>query len=250
MAGNPAFNDKTFDKFQNVGAQSDTDRMTMEGTVTKGLILLGLAVVSATFAWIVAATNPGAAMGLLLVGALGGFVTALITAFRPQGAAITGPIYALLEGLALGTISSLFDAKIKGIVLTAVVITLTLLMMMFLLYRARIIRATPVFLKVVFAATGAIALSYLISMVASMFGFHDVLGLNSSGPLGIGISLVIIVVACLNFVGDFALIERGVEQGSPKFMEWYAAFGVMVTLFWLYLEVLRLLAKLQGNSRN
>jgi uncharacterized YccA/Bax inhibitor family protein len=248
MAGNPAFNDKTFDKYQSVSGATGTAPMTLEGTINKGFILLGLAILTGALSWSVALTNQGLALVLLGVGCVGGLVVGLLTSFKPQISAVTAPLYALLEGLVLGTISSLFEHQVKGIVLTAVVLTLALLMLMFLAYRAKLIRATPVFTKVVFAATGAIAIAYLIEIVAGMFGARDVLGLYGSGPLGIGISLFIIVIACMNFVLDFNLIEKGVEQGAPKFMEWYSAFGVMVTLFWLYLEVLRLLSNL--NRRN
>lgn len=247
MAGNPAFNDKTFDRFRSGSTTAGTDRMTMEGTTTKGMVLLGLAMLTAAFAWLNVRVSPGMGVPMILVGAIGGFVTALITTFTPRVSAITGPIYAILEGLALGTISSLFDARYQGIAASAVVLTLSLLGVMLLLYRARIVRATPKLTKVIVAATAAIAISYLVSLIASLFGAHDLLGLNSSGPLGIVISLVIIGVACFNFVLDFDLIERGVREGAPKYMEWYSAFGVMVTLFWLYLEILRLLSKLQRD---
>ncbi len=247
MAGSPVFNDKTFDKFKYLTGESAAanDRMTIEGTVNKGVIFLGLAIVSAALAWVVTRSNPGAGMGLLGLGLIGGLICALITCFRPQFSSVTGSLYCIFEGLFLGTISSVFDARYQGIALTAVVLTLSIAFLMFLAYRARIIRATPMFTKVIFAATGAIGLAYLVEIVARMFGAPDLLGLWSTGPLGIGISLLIIVVAALNFIVDFNLIEKGSEEGAPKFMEWYAAFGVMVTLFWLYLEILRLLAKLQ-----
>ena len=139
----------------------------------------------------------------------------------------------------------MFEAKYQGIVLLAVVLTFGILGLMLMLYRARILQATPKFTKIVVAATGAIMLAYLLNFVLRLFGVQDALGLWGNGLLGIGISLVIIVVAAMNFILDFDMIERGVQQNAPKYMEWYAAFGLMVTVIWLYLEILRLLAKLQ-----
>ena len=222
--------------------------MTMEGTTNKGLALMALVIAAAAFSWMQAQSNPDVTMLLVLGGAIGGFVTAIVTIFNPKAAPISGPIYAILEGIALGAFSSIFEGRYQGIVMAAVVLTLGLLLIMFLLYRARVVRATPKLTKVVMAATGAIALAYVISIVAGMFGAFDIFGLQSGSPVGILISLVIIGVACFNFILDFDLIERGVDQGVPKYMEWYCAFGVLVTLVWLYLEMLRLLANLQRRD--
>jgi len=221
--------------------------MTVDGTFNKGIIFLGMATISGAIAWTITRTNPGIAMGLMMLGLIGALICAVVTTFKPQIAAVTGSLYCILEGLVLGTVSSIVNAQYQGIVLNAVVITLGLLLLMFWLYKARIVKATPTFVKVIMAATGAIALAYIIEMVARLFGAKDLLGLWSNGFLGIGISLAIIAVAAFNFILDFARIEQGAEQGSPKFMEWYCAFGVMVTLFWLYFEVLRLLMKLQDR---
>lgn len=249
MPGNPAFNESTFDQFRFDRSSVRSDVMTVQGTTMKGLLLLFLAVLTGSFAWEQVQRNPDLALPLLLGGAIGGFITAIITTFNPKAAPISGPIYALLEGLALGTISFVVGGRYQGLVMTAVLLTASLLAIMLVLYTTRVVRATPMLVKVVIGATGAIAITYFVSMVASVFGVHDLLGLNNSGPIGIAISLAIIGVACFNFILDFDLIERGAAQGAPKYMEWYSAFGVMVTLFWLYLEVLRLLAKLQ-NSNN
>jgi uncharacterized YccA/Bax inhibitor family protein len=177
------------------------------------------------------------------IGALGGFVVALVTIFKKSWAPALSPVYAALEGLALGSISAIYEARYPGIVFQAVALTIGTLATMLIAYKTRAIKATENFKLGVVAATGAIALVYVMSAVLGLFGIN-VGFMHSAGWLGIGISLLVVFVAALNFVLDFDFIEKGAEQGAPKYMEWYGAFGLLVTLVWLYLEILRLLSKL------
>lgn len=243
MASNPVFNENTLGQVGS--AQVAGQGMTLTGTINKALALFAMLLATGTVGWIMARSNPALAMPVLLVGIFATLGLAIAIRFKPQLAAPLGSAYALVEGLLLGSISSLFEAKYQGIVLLAVVLTFGILGLMLMLYRARILQATPKFTKIVVAATGAIMLAYLLNFVLRLFGVQDALGLWGNGLLVIGISLVIIVVAAMNFILDFDMIEKGVQQNAPKYMEWYAAFGLMVTVIWLYLEILRLLAKLQ-----
>jgi uncharacterized YccA/Bax inhibitor family protein len=190
---------------------------------------------------------PSGIMVWTMVGAIGGFITALITTFSPRRAAMTAPIYAVFEGLFLGAISAMFEAMYPGLVMRAVSLTFGVFFIMLLLYRSGTIRATEKFRTVIFAATGGIALVYLVSFIAGMFGAN--LGfMYGNGLVGIGFSLFVVVIAALNLILDFDMITQGANSYAPKYMEWYGAFGLMVTLIWLYLEMLRLLSKL--SSRN
>ena len=220
------------------------ETMTVAGTAWKTLILLVLVCFGAAFTWqAVAAGNTGVLMPALLVGGIGGLVLALLTAFVPRLAPITAPLYAVVEGLALGAISALYDARYQGLPRTAVVLTLATAGAMYLLYATGVIRATPMFRKIVVGATLGIVLASLVAFVARLFG-ADLPFLWDSSPLGIGISVVIVGVAALNLVLDFDRIEQGVRQGAPRAAEWFGAFGLLVTLVWLYLEMLRLLSRL------
>jgi uncharacterized YccA/Bax inhibitor family protein len=172
---------------------------------------------------------------------------ALVTVFRPQSSAITAPIYAILEGLFLGAISAIINASYPGVAFQAVLLTIGTLFTMLFLYRSGRIRATPRFRRGVMMATGAVFFAYLISWIMSLLGMP--MGfMHSAGPLGILINLVIIVIAALNLIMDFDFIEKGSQMGAPKYMEWYGAFGLMVTLIWLYIEFLRLLARFSGRD--
>lgn len=252
QSSNPVFTNAVFDRTR-AGIQED--RMTINGTVNKtGLMLLILAF-AAIFTWrkffdaYDYSTQQGAFSAVstwLLVGGIGGFITALITTFSPRRSAVTAPVYAVFEGLFLGGISALFESMYPGLVMRAVALTFGVFFVLLLLYRSGTIRATGKFRMIVFAATGGIALVYLVSFVVGLFGAR-LNFLYDSSPLSIGISLVIVVVAALNLILDFDFIERGAAEGAPKYMEWYGAFGLMVTLIWLYLELLRLLAKLASS---
>ena len=181
-----------------------------------------------------------------LGGAVGGFVAALITCFKKSWSPVTAPLYAALEGLFLGGISALYNQRFHSLPLQAVILTLCTLCALLLAYRSGLIRATENFKLGLFAATGGIALVYLVGFVMSFFG-KSIPYIHDSGMIGIGFSAVVVVIAALNLVMDFDFIERGAENGAPKYMEWYAAFGLMVTLVWLYLEILRLLSKLSSR---
>jgi uncharacterized YccA/Bax inhibitor family protein len=178
---------------------------------------------------------------------VGGFIVALVTVFKKEWSPVTAPIYALLEGLVLGGISAMTELRYPGIAIQAVSITFGTLFVLLLAYSSRIIKVTEKFRLGVIAATGGIMVFYLLQMVLGFFGIRFTT-VNGSGMIGIGISLFICAIAALNLVLDFDFIERGVNYGAPKYMEWYGAFGIMVTLIWLYLEVLRLLSK--TRSRN
>lgn len=249
---NPALGEKTFDdisRAQYGGSIDVTERMTMNGTVNKTGILLVLAMASAMWTWMqfMQSQDIGAISGWMLLGFFGGFIAALVTIFKKEWAPVTSPIYALLEGLALGGISAFYDVRTHGIAVQAVGLTFGTLFVMLFLYRSGMIRVTQKFRIGVIAATGGIALFYLAEMVLGFFGVHFTT-INGANPIGIGFSLLVVGIAALNLVLDFDFIEHGVNAGAPKYMEWYGAFGIMVTLVWLYLEMLRLLAKI--NNRN
>jgi len=248
---NPAFGRGIFERsFTDV---SNDRVMTLNGTANKAFVLIMLVILGAAYTWRIFFNNPNPEVvpasltTYMLVGGIGGLIASLVIIFRPPLAPWAAPVYAVLEGLFLGAISAFFEYKFRGIVIQAAGLTFLTLMAMLFLYRFRIIRVTDKFRMGVFAATGAVGLMYLIGFILSLFGVPFPL-MHSNGTLGIGISLVVVGIAALNLVLDFDLVERGVESGQPKFMEWYAAFGLMVTLVWLYLEILRLLSKL--NSRN
>jgi uncharacterized YccA/Bax inhibitor family protein len=241
-SANPALKGTTFDKFRgtSVGKQ-----MTLSGTVYKTLILLIVLMASAFYTW--HQYNLGNTVGhLILTGLIGGLITALIIAFVPRTAPLLAPVYAALEGLAVGGISASFESQFNGITLQAVALTFGTLFALLLAYMFRIIKVTNNFRLIVFSATAGIMLVYLTSFILGFFGI-SIPYLHSTGPIGIGISLFIVVIAALNLVLDFDFIEYGANQRVPKYMEWYGAFGLMVTLVWLYFEILHLLAKLRRN---
>jgi uncharacterized YccA/Bax inhibitor family protein len=239
-SGNPAL---TAETFRGVRALGREDVMTVEGTVNKTAISLVILLITATWTWNMGLSDPRVG-GLIMVGVIGGLVTALVTVFKKTWAPYTTPAYAALEGLALGGISAAFESRYPGIASQAVFLTFGTLGALLLAYRSGYIRATENFKLGVFAATGGIGLVYLVGFVMSFFGAGIPL-IHESGLVGIGFSLIVVMVAALNLVLDFDFIEQGAERGAPKYMEWYGAFGLLVTLIWLYLEMLRLLSKLQ-----
>ena len=236
-SGNPVLSSKTFSNT----ILSD-NQMTIEGTVNKTAISLLLLVGAGYFTFDV--VNP-----VLLVGCgIGGFVIAIITVFKKEWAPITVPIYASLEGTMLGGISYMYNSLYNGIVTNAILLTLGILVSLLIAYRSGYIKPTENFKLGIFAATGGIAIVYLINFIMGFFGSGiNIMNINNSSPLSIGFSVVVVIIASLNLVLDFDFIEEGAEKGAPKYMEWYGAFGLLVTLIWLYLEILRLLAKI--NSR-
>jgi uncharacterized YccA/Bax inhibitor family protein len=242
---NPALNARTF---ADVQRDPSAPAMTLEGTVNKAAFLLFLVVVPAAWVWsqVRTAVDLSVVSPWLWLGVIGGFVAALVTIFKKEWSPVTAPAYAALEGLALGGLSALLETKYPGIVMRAVGLTFATLAAMLLAYRSGLIKATEKFKLGVVAATGAIALYYLIGLGLSFFGVGmPFLQGNSTGSLVV--SGVIVVVAALNLILDFDFIETGVTAGAPKYMEWYGAFGLMVTLVWLYLEILRLLAKARAR---
>lgn len=240
-SSNPAMTARIFEKVGMATAESNV--MTINGTINKIGLMLLMVIAAAAYTWnMVMGADPGRAGTLAMVGAIGGFITALITIFRPQSSAISAPIYAILEGLFLGAISAIINARYPGVAFQAVLLTFGTLFTMLFLYRSGRIRATPRFRRGVMMATGAVFFAYLISWIMSLLGM-SVGFMHSSGPLGILINLVIIVIAALNLIMDFDFIEKGSQMGAPKYMEWYGAFGLMVTLIWLYIEFLRLLSR-------
>ena len=221
--------------------------MTRAGTAGKSIVLLALCAFSATFTWTqVAAGNTAVMMPALLVGGLGGFIMAMVVSFKPATAPIVAPIYAVLEGLMLGALSSLMNIRYPGIPQQAVLLTFAVALGVFTLYRMNILKATEGFRRMVVGATIGIAVFYLVNIVLSMFNVNMGYTMSSS-PIAIGINLVIAGVAAMNLVLNFDDIDQAVRMGAPKRMEWYGAFGLMVTLVWLYLELLRLLSRLQGR---
>ncbi|WP_407072316.1 Bax inhibitor-1/YccA family protein [Planococcus liqunii] len=242
-SGNPSLKDEVFEK----GGYTNSGRtMTIQGTVNKTFILLLLVLATAVYSWNQYLSNPETILPLILVGGIGGFVVAMVTIFMPKAAPFTAPLYALLEGLFIGAISAQYEVQYGGIVFQAVLLTIGVLLSLLLAYKSGFIKVTQNFRLGVVAATGAIFVVYLISFVGSFFGFN-IPHLHESTPLGIIISIVIVIIAALNLVLDFDYIEKASEKRVPKYFEWYGAFGLLVTLVWLYLEILRLLAKLRDR---
>ncbi|KAB8318198.1 Bax inhibitor-1/YccA family protein [Tolypothrix campylonemoides VB511288] len=251
-SGNPVLKDTTFlDLGSGAVVRGDAQAMTIGGTVNKTVVLLALCMITAAFAWSQVEVLPdGRVAGATLYlwgGLIGGLMLALVTIFKAQWAPVTAPLYALLEGFFLGAVSAIYNAQFEGIVLQAVMLTFGTLLALLMAYRSGLVRATENFKLGVVAATGGIALVYLATIVLGLFDIRIPL-IHESGLVGIGFSLFVVVIAALNLVLDFDFIEGGAEAGAPKYMEWYGAFGLMVTLVWLYLEFLRLLAKLQSRD--
>ena len=249
-SGNPALNANTFlDASTGRVVSAGDNAMTINGTVNKTAFLLFLVLLTAGYTWSLYSgpESTAAIRPMVLVGAIGGFIVAMVTIFKKTWAPITAPLYALLEGFFIGGISAIFEAKYPGIVMQAVGLTFGTLAALLMAYRSGLIRATENFKLGVVAATGGIALLYLANIVMGFFG-HSIGFIHDNGLLGIGFSAVVVVVAALNLVLDFDFIEKGAEAGAPKYMEWFGAFGLVVTLVWLYLEILRLLSKLQSRN--
>ena len=238
-SNNPVLKESAF-----AGQIATGETMTVQGTANKTGLLLLCVVVTAAYTWgLSRSETPEAAVPWVIGGAIGGFILALVTVFKKQWSPFTAPVYALLEGFFLGGISAMFERSYPGIATQAVMLTFVVLFVLLLAYKTGVVKATRGFKLGVMTATGAIALVYLANVVMSLF-FHTQIGvLYSSTPLGIGISVVVVIIAALNLVLDFDMIETGSRMGVPKYMEWYGAFAMMVTLIWLYLEILRLLAK-------
>jgi len=236
-SGNPVLSKNTFSSASDI-----SDVMTINGTVNKTAISLLLLIGTGylTFGFV----NTGILIGC----GIGGFIIAIITVFKKEWAPITVPIYAILEGGLLGGISFMYNSLYDGIVTDAIFLTVGILLSLLVAYRSGYIKPTENFKLGIFAATGGIAIVYLVNFVMGFFGSSmGIMQIDNASPMSIGFSVVVVIIAALNLVLDFDFIEEGAEKGAPKYMEWYGAFGLLVTLIWLYLEILRLLAKL--NSR-
>lgn len=236
---NPALSDSSF---ANAGLGA-AQPMTLQGTVNKTALLLAIVFGAAVYTWQGAMANPASAMPWMIGGAIGGLILCLVTCFKKEWSPITSPVYAMAEGLFLGALSAIYEQRFQGIVLQAILLTIGVLLALLAVYSMRIIKVTENFKLGLFAATGGIALVYLATIVLGFFGIQ-IPYIHQSGMVGIGFSVVVVVIAALNLVLDFDFIENGCTHGAPKYMEWYAAFGLLVTLVWLYVEILRLLSKL------
>ena len=249
---NPALSEKTFSDLsagQYGGVIDAANRMTLSGTVNKTGLLLVCTIATAAWTWhlFLQSRDMTDVMPLMLVGLIGGLIFSMVTIFKKTWAPVTAPIYALLEGLVLGGLSAVFDLRYPGIGIQAVSLTFGTLFVLLLAYSSGLIKVTQKFRLGVIAATGGIMVFYLLEMVLGFFGIQFT-SINGSGPIGIGFSLIVVGIAALNLVLDFDFIEQGVQYGAPKNREWYGAFGIMVTLVWLYLEILRLLSKLRSRN--
>jgi uncharacterized YccA/Bax inhibitor family protein len=249
---NPALSSKTFTDLasgQYGGAIDAANRMTLSGTVNKTGVLLICAIATAGWTWhAYLQSHDMSDVALpMLVGLFGGLIVSMVTIFKKEWAPVTAPIYALLEGMVLGGFSAVLDQRYPGIGIQAVGLTFGTLFVLLLAYSSGLIKVTQKFRLGVVAATGGIFLFYVLQMMLGFFGIQFT-SINGSSIFGIGFSLVVVAVAALNLVLDFDFIEQGVQVGAPKYMEWYGAFGIMVTLVWLYLEILRLLSKLRSRN--
>ena len=240
-SGNPVMGNK-FDGDAQFRDMPISQKMTLEGTVNKTGILLMLCFVTAAVSWNI--PNP-----ILMFTGMGvGFIAAIITIFKPTMASSTAPIYALAQGLFLGGITVIFEAQSPGIAIQAIGLTFGTLASLLVCYKTGIIKPTENFRLMIVSATAGIALLYLVNILMTVFGGGSGIGfIHSNGLMGIGFSLFVVGIAALNLVLDFDFIEQGSENGLPKHMEWFGAFSLMVTLVWLYLEILRLLAKIRSN---
>ena len=238
---NPILNEKNF---QEVGPYYEENAMSIQGTINKSAILLALALISAIWSW--SRVSLGTSQAILMIAAIAGFILALITTFKKQWAGITAPIYALCEGVVLGAISIMFEKAYPGIAFQAITLTFAVFASLLIGYKSQLISVTDKFRLGVFAATAGIGLFYLVTFILSFFKINVPI-ITSSSLFGIGFSVFVVIIASLNLVLDFDFIERAAKSGAPKYMEWFAAFGLLVTLVWLYIEVLRLLAKLRDR---
>lgn len=249
---NPALSSKTFQNLPGSGYGGMIDaanRMSLSGTVNKTGILLICSMATAAWVWhtFMESRDMADVGPWLMLGAFGGFVMAMVTVFKKDWAPVTAPLYALLEGLVLGGISAVFDFRYPGVAFQAIGLTFGTLFVLLMAYSSGWIKVTDKLRLGIVAATGGIMLFYVAELILGFFHVQF-LAINGAGPLGIIFSLFVCGIAALNLVLDFDFIEQGVAYGAPKYMEWYGAFGIMVTLVWLYLEILRLLSKMRSRN--
>lgn len=246
-SGNPTLSEKAFKQTEYIDY---TNSMTVRGTLNKFGFMFLMVLGTAYYSWKEYA-NGGNVQPLIWTGALGGLVVALVIMFKKEWSPYLAPLYALLEGLFLGAVSAYYNdafaTKAPNIIMNAVGLTFGTVISMYFLYSFKVIQATQRFKAVLVTATAGIAVFYLVALVLRMFGIQMAF-LHEGTTFGIGFSLVVVAIAALNLILDFDMIERGTEAGAPKYMEWYGAFGLMVTIVWLYLEILRLLSKLSSRK--
>jgi uncharacterized YccA/Bax inhibitor family protein len=245
---NPLLKDSAMNKAVNKTADTQDFRevinkgevMTVDGAVNKTLILFSLMMITTFVSYMMPSQM------FMYIGIFGGLAAVMFASFKPHLSGTVAPIYALLEGLFVGTVSAIYAAQFDGIIFQAVSLTFGTLLMMLAIYKSGLIKVTAKFKMGIAMATGAIFIVYLVSFIGSFIGFN-VPYLHEGGPIGIGVSIVIIAVASLNLLVDFDSFEKGAEHGAPKYMEWFCGMGLLVTLVWLYWEFLRLLSKLQRD---
>lgn len=250
-SGNPTLSEKIFDKAQTLGDRS-AGVMSVRGTMNKFGFLLAMVIASASYSWHLFEAGKAPTMTILMIaGAIGGLVAALVVVFKPNWAPFVAPAYGILQGFFVGGISAIINdamsEKYPGIVMQAVGLTFGVAIAMFAMYNARIIQPTQKFKSIVIASTMGIAIFYFITILLNWFGV-SVSFMYDSSWLSIGISLFVVVIASLNLILDFDMIEQGAAQGAPKFMEWFGAFGLLVTIVWLYIEMLKLLSRLGSRD--
>jgi uncharacterized YccA/Bax inhibitor family protein len=243
-SGNPVLPESTF---TDVARGGYSQPMTLSGVIHRSAVLLALVAATSAGIWSYSNSHPVVIYPAIMAGAFGGFLVGIVTSFKRSWVPLTAPLYAVLEGLFIGGFSLAMEQRFPGLVLQAVLLTFGVMFALLGAYQSRIIRPSQTFKSVIVGATLGIAVVYLVSMLIQLF-FHATIPLvYGNGPIGIVFSLVVVGIAALNLVLDFDFIENGVACGAPKWMEWYAAFGLTVTLVWLYIEILRLLAKLRRN---
>ena len=249
-SSNPALTENKF-KVTVLDGVYNADAMTLKGTLNKFGFLVLIVVATSFYSWKEAAEG-GNVMPMMWGGILGGLGVAILLTFKKEWAMYLAPVYAFLQGLFIGSISALYSAAFAkvapNLVMNAVGLTLAVSVGMYFLYSFRIIKATQKFKSIIISATVGIMLFYVMVMVMRMFGMGGMAFLHEGSLIGIGFSLFVVSIAALNLIIDFDMIEKGSEMGAPKYMEWYGAFGLLVTIVWLYIEMLRLLSKL--SSRN
>jgi len=249
QSGNPTLSQKIFSRSI---TQDEAGTMTVRGTMAKFGFLLFMVLAGAAYTWYLYYNNqPQTMMTFMWVGLIGGLISVIAISFKPTLAPYLSPAYGILEGFALGAISAVlneaFKEKYPGLVIQAVGLTFGVAVAMFLLYNFRVIKATQRFKSILFTATAGIFVFYLITMVLGLFHINIPFMYDSS-VLGIGLSIFIVAIAALNLIIDFDMIEKGADMGAPKFMEWYGAFGLLVTMVWLYVEILKLLSRFAGRK--
>jgi uncharacterized YccA/Bax inhibitor family protein len=249
-SGNPTLSEKIFNRSLN---PADAEVMTVRGSIQKFGFLLLMVFAGAAYSWkLYSEFKFPTMMTLFWVGLIGGFVSALVITFKPTVAKWLAPAYGLLEGLALGAISAIindsFKTKYPGIVLQAVMLTFAVAFAIFLLYNFRIIKPTQKFKSIIIGASAGIGLFYLVWIVLSLFGVRlSFMSWTDASPLGIAINLFVVAIAAFSLILDFEQIEVGAQMGAPKHMEWYGAFGLLVTMVWLYIQILKLLSRFASN---